>query len=88
MQFIEYYDIERWDGGESTNYLASFSTKEVAEEFLKKCGQPKHHHSGPYRRTVMIYDSYDDYTSNTREKIRLNAIAKLTPEEREVLKLA
>lgn len=87
MKFIEYYAIEEHDGFVGTNHVADFATDKAAREFLDKKGNQSYNFSGPFRRNLKLYDSYEDYYDNNDKAIRQRAIAKLTPEERAVLKL-
>ena len=79
MQYIEYWEVTE-DFDRSSTHVASFKSKADADA-LK--GKSMYRSVG--RRNIIIFESLQDYEENNKAKIRKRAIAKLTPEEREVL---
>lgn len=79
MQYIEYWEVSSCYDRDIT-HIANFINKDDAEV----CAGKDIYRSA-YKKSITIFDDLQDYEENNKAKIRERAIAKLTPEEREVL---
>jgi hypothetical protein len=83
MKTITYYQFMLWDGADRHQPKGpAFFNKEDADEFL---GDNKYDRIE--KRSVNIYESMLDYEDHNHEKIRQQALSKLTDEEQKALGL-
>lgn len=82
MKIIKCWDIQVWDGGDRHNHKYYVSTKETADEWMKK-----NTYDTVYEKEMVILDSWDELQDYKNGELRKRALAKLTEEERIVLGL-
>lgn len=88
MKVIEYATVEQWDGGERYNPLVNFSSVELAKKFIETTGTFQYAYKCYGLKTLLIYESLEDYDSNDLKAIKGRALAKLTPIEKKALGLS
>lgn len=77
MKVIEYWAIEVWDGVDRHIHRYSVSDEKTAKEW-----KVKNPHDYVVKRTLVIYESSEEMTEDFRKKLKEQALAKLTKEER------
>ena len=78
MKTIEYWIVEEsWD--RDTKLIGCFTSESVADAVVLEKNTM---YRSFRKKTLTLFDSIEDFESNTREKIRERALAKLTVEER------
>lgn len=80
---IEVLKVEKWDGGERHNFAFFLNANKNTESAIKKAIP----HSQVIRQNIFVFDDLDEANSNSYSEARKRALAKLTPYEREILKL-
>lgn len=82
---IEGYEIREANGDGMTDRLLYY----VSNEALAKTLTGKQHYLGyqKYSKTIRVYDTIEEIQADTKEALRLSALAKLTPAEKTVLGL-
>jgi len=82
MQLLEVYSIDVWDGGDRHYHRFYVRTEEEAQRWLDENQYDSFH-----KKTLVIYDTLEDYKENSVEALKKKALAKLTPEEKYTLGL-
>lgn len=87
MQFLTYCEVNQtgWDG--QSDFIANFKNEEDAKKYINSKGINKNYYS-TYKRSIIVYDSIDDYECNNVDEIKKRALKKLTPEEIKILNLS
>lgn len=80
MKVIECWAVYEWDGGERHNFEFHLATKEEAEKY-----KAKHKHDDVVPVVLTIFDSVEESEAHSHKALRKQAIAKLTPLERQAL---
>ena len=80
MKVIECWIVEQWDGGEFHIPKFYLATKDEANKY-----KDKHMHDNVRPVVLTIYDSVEESEANDTRTLRRNAIAKLSPLERQAL---
>lgn len=76
MQIIDCWTVEIWDGGDRQNHLCYVATEEEA----KKLYNPKTDYIG--KRQFVVYETAQEFNDFKNGKLKEQALAKLTREER------
>lgn len=91
MKIIEYFEVRQVNANASYNgptwfTRAGFTSKLQADEFAKMISTD----SEPARvipETLILFETVDEEFEYTQKKLRRDALAKLTPEEKRALNL-
>lgn len=80
VKILKLYDVLVWDGGERHNHKFYLTNKEEADRWLAV-----NTYDSVYEKTIEIFDTVEDWMDWSKGKIKEQALAKLTPEERRAL---
>lgn len=83
MKTVEYWIVE--ESYDRDSKIIGCFTNQMAADIVAN-GKNNMYRS-IHKKTLTLFDSFDDYTNNTQEKLRERALAKLTPEEKIALGL-
>lgn len=87
MQVVEYWEVRETYFDQRDGYdvsIACFASEEVANIFAEN----KPNYRVQKRKTLVVFDSVQDYNNRADERVRKAALAKLTPQERVALGIA
>ena len=83
MKLISLYQVRQWDGGERHNATdICFETEEKVKEFLGEKSYDTYMHL-----KYTVYDSVEEYENTKSQRVREQALAKLTDIEKKALGL-
>ena len=80
VKILKLYSVQVWDGGDRHNHKFYLTSKEEADRWLAA-----NTYDGVYEKTVEIFDTIEDWKDWSKGKVKEQALAKLTPEERRAL---
>lgn len=80
MQVLKLYSVCVWDGGDRQNHKFYLTSKEEADKYLAN-----HRFDCVNERTFEIFDTVDEWKDWSAGKVKEQALAKLTLEERRAL---
>jgi len=83
FQVVNVVSVQEWDGGDRYHHKFYFTDYEVAKEYKAKVDKSCYlHHT-----SLIVCDTIEDVKNWKNGELRQRALAKLTPEDRQVLGL-
>lgn len=80
MQVIECWDVQVWDGGDRHNHKFFLRSEKEAKKWKEK-----NQYDYIAKKTITIFDSFEEALENDLVEVRKRTLAKLSPLEKQAL---